>query len=67
MKFYGLLEVARMFGSNRDQMDRYIRECGCPDASARVGNRRAFTDNDIEAIRRWFKLTGKRVPDQICV
>lgn len=65
MKLYGLVEVGNRFGRNRDQMDAYIRKCGCPDASVKVGRRRAFTEDDVEAIRRWFKLTGKRFPEPV--
>lgn len=65
MKIYGLLEVGRMFGRTRDQMDTYIRKAGCPDASMKTGRRRVFTEDDVEAIRRWFKLTGKRFPEPV--
>lgn len=65
MKHYGLIEVGRMFDRSRDQMDGYIRKCGCPDASIKAGSRRVFTEDDLEAIRRWFKLTGKRFPEPV--
>lgn len=65
MRVYGLVEVARMFGRTRDQLYIYIAQSGCPDASMKTGRRRVFTDDDVEAIRRWFKLTGKKFPEPV--
>lgn len=64
---FGLIETARVIekrtGRNctRDQLYMYITRSGCPDASARVSGRRAFTEDDIESIVRWFQATGRYV------
>ena len=60
MKLYGIVDVARMFpGVERDQLYVWIEKCGCPDASIRVSRKRAFTDDDVDAVRRWLLSNGK--------
>ena len=66
MRLRGIVDVARLFpGCTRDQLHVWIEKCGCPDASMRVGKRRAFTDGDVEAIRRWFQATGRKFPEAV--
>lgn len=71
MKMYGTVEAARIIEErtgckcSRDQLYMNILRAGCPDASATVSGRKAFTMEDIEAIIRWCRNTGRYIRETV--
>lgn len=53
--------AARALGIKPSGMVANILRYGCPDASMSIGGKRAFTLEDLHAIRRWYQARGKRV------
>jgi DNA-directed RNA polymerase specialized sigma24 family protein len=58
-KFFSAGEAARMLGVSRDTIQNAIRG-GAPDSSLRVAGKRAFTQEDVNALRRWFQAHSRR-------
>lgn len=71
MTLYGTVEAARIIEErtgckcSRDQLYMNIIRAGCPDASVTVSGRKAFSNDDIEAVIRWFISTGRCVREAV--
>jgi hypothetical protein len=60
MQMFSAGQVVAYLGIHRDVLQAAIRG-GAPEASFKIGNRRAFTKQDIEALYRWFQAQGRPV------
>ncbi len=60
MQMFSAGQVASYLGIHRDVLQAAIRS-GAPEASFTIGNRRAFTKHDVEALYRWFQAHGRPV------
>ena len=54
MRIYSSGEAAKRLGVSRDSLFGALRN-GAPDAESRIGNRRAFTDAEIEKLAEWYE------------
>lgn len=58
MRMYSTGETAKLIGVTRDSLHAALRTTA-PDAENRIGNRRAFTDDEVEQLRMWFDRRAK--------
>jgi DNA-binding transcriptional MerR regulator len=54
-KLYTSGQAAHKLGVTRDALLAAVRQAGAPDARSRVGDRRAFSENDIAELAAWFE------------
>ena len=62
MRIFSCGQVAELLGVHRDAIQGGIR-AGAPEASLKVANKRVFTEDDVAALQRWFKMQGRRVKE----
>ncbi len=53
MAFYSTGEAAKRIGVTRDSLFNAIRK-GAPDAMNRTGNRRLFTEEEVNRLEAWY-------------
>ncbi len=58
MKLYSTGETARRLGVTRDSLHAALRS-SAPDAATRSGNRRVFTEEEVERLAAWFERRRK--------
>ena len=58
MRMYSTGEAAKLLGVTRDSLHAALRTTA-PYAGNRIGNRRAFTDDEVEQLRKWFDRRAK--------
>jgi DNA-binding transcriptional MerR regulator len=56
---YSTGETAKRLGVTRDSLHAALRTTA-PDAENRVGNRRVFTEEEVERLAEWFERRRKR-------
>lgn len=54
MRMYSTGETAKLLGVTRDSLHAALRTTA-PDAENRVGNRRIFTEEEVERLAEWFE------------
>ena len=54
MRIYSTGETAKRLGITRDTIFSALRS-GAPDAAIRIGNRRVFTESEVERLAVWFE------------
>lgn len=60
MKVFSTGQVANLLGVHRDRVITAPRKKGAPTPSMKIGNRNAYTKNDVMDLYRWF--VGKDHP-----
>jgi hypothetical protein len=58
MMMFSTGETARRLGVTRDSLHAALR-AGAPDAAFRAGNRRLFTEIEVERLAAWFERRRK--------
>ena len=58
MKMYSTGEAAKQVGVTRDSLFAALKG-GAPDAANRVGNRRIFTQEEVDRLAAWFDYRWK--------
>ncbi len=59
MRMYSTGEAAQRLGVTRDSLHAALRTTA-PDAKSRIGNRRVFTEEEVERLAEWFERRRKR-------
>ena len=59
MRMYSTGETAKRLGVTRDSLHAALRT-DAPDAANRIGNRRVFTEEEVERLAAWFERRRKR-------
>lgn len=54
IRLYSTGEAARKIGVTRDSLFGALKS-GAPDAAMRIGNRRVFTEAEMETLAAWFE------------
>lgn len=54
MRMFSTGEAASRLGVTRDSIFAALR-AGAPDAESRIGSRRAFTEEEVNALAAWFE------------
>ena len=54
MCIYSTGEAAKRIGVTRDSLFGALKN-GAPDAELRIGNRRIFTEDEVERLEEWFE------------
>ena len=58
MRMYSTGETAKRLGVTRDSLHAALRTTA-PDAENRIGNRRVFTEEEVERLAEWFERRRK--------
>ena len=58
MRIYSTGETAKRLGVTRDMIFSALKS-GAPDAALRTGNRRVFTEAEVERLEAWFENRRK--------
>ena len=58
MRMYSTGETAKLLGVTRDSLHAALRTTA-PDAANRIGNRRVFTEEEVERLAKWYERREK--------